>query len=77
MLENCAGLEDCERVLAGQVEKVAFLGQVELSPEDVEKLGALIRGIWPKWAGSKGGNGKAGYFWSLQGNLWYNFEEDL
>ncbi|AFV10499.1 hypothetical protein Tph_c02520 [Thermacetogenium phaeum DSM 12270] len=42
MLENCAGLEDCERVLAGQVEKVAFLGQVELSSEDVEKLGALI-----------------------------------
>lgn len=42
MLENCAGLEDCERVLASKVEKVAFLGQVELSSEDVEKLGALI-----------------------------------
>ncbi|MGQ9512885.1 hypothetical protein [Thermodesulfitimonas sp.] len=43
MLERCADLAECERVLSGTLEGVTFLGQVELSAEDTEKLGLLIR----------------------------------
>ncbi len=43
MLERCTNLEDCERILSVEAEKVAFLGQVELSVGDIEKLGVLIR----------------------------------
>jgi hypothetical protein len=43
MLERCIDVEDCEQVLSAELENVTFLGQVELSAEDIEKLGVLIR----------------------------------
>jgi hypothetical protein len=43
MLERCADLAECERVLSATLKGVTFLGQVELSAEDTEKLGLLIR----------------------------------
>jgi uncharacterized protein YoxC len=43
MLEGCVALEECERLLAEKVENTGFLGEVELSPEDLKKLSAMIR----------------------------------
>ncbi|MEW6573199.1 MAG: hypothetical protein AB1374_06155 [Bacillota bacterium] len=43
MLERCADLAKCERVLSATLKGVTFLGQVGLSAEDTEKLGLLIR----------------------------------
>lgn len=43
MLERCAELTECEQILSEKLREVTFLGQVELSREDIEKLGNLIR----------------------------------
>lgn len=43
MLEKCTNLEDCERLFSVGMENVTFLGQVEFTKEDIEKLGVLIR----------------------------------
>ena len=42
MLETCVSLGDCERVLTEKFRRVRFLGEVELSSEDVQRLNALI-----------------------------------
>ncbi len=42
MLEMCVSLVDCERVLIEEFRSVTFLGEVELSSEDVQRLNALI-----------------------------------
>lgn len=42
MLEVCSTLADCERVLGEKFQEVRFLGEVELLPKDVEKLGRFI-----------------------------------
>lgn len=43
MLANCSSLVECEKFLAEAVRKVKFIGQVELTEEEVLKLGALIK----------------------------------
>ncbi len=42
MLEMCVSLVDCERVLIEEFRSVTFLGEIELSSEDVQRLNALI-----------------------------------
>ncbi len=38
MLETCVSLYDCERVLIEKFQEVKFIGEIELSPEDIRKL---------------------------------------
>ncbi|NLG78818.1 MAG: hypothetical protein GX492_03180 [Firmicutes bacterium] len=43
MLERCLTLAECERILDEKTRTVAFVGQMRLSRDDVEKLGSFIR----------------------------------
>lgn len=43
MLNNRLSLIECEEVLAESVSRVEFIGQIELTEEEVLKLGALIK----------------------------------
>jgi phage FluMu protein Com/uncharacterized protein YlzI (FlbEa/FlbD family) len=43
MFENCTILNECEEVILQNLKGVSFLGQIELSSEDVDKLGTLIK----------------------------------
>ena len=38
MLETCVSLADCERVLVEKFQKIKFIGEIELSSEDIQKL---------------------------------------
>jgi hypothetical protein len=42
VLETCVSLGDCERVLFERLRKVKFIGEVELSSADLQKLTNLI-----------------------------------
>ncbi len=42
MLETCVSLADCERVLVEKFQKVKFIGEIELSSEDIRKLTSFI-----------------------------------
>ncbi len=43
MLNNCSSLVECEKALVEPVGKVGFIGQIELTKEEVLKLSALIK----------------------------------
>ena len=42
MLETCVSLVDCERILVEKFQKVKFIGEIELSSEDIRKLTNFI-----------------------------------
>jgi len=42
MLENCSTLNECERVIYDRLRGIDFLGEIELTLEDAEKLRNLI-----------------------------------
>jgi hypothetical protein len=42
MLETCVSLVDCERVLIEKFQRVKFIGEIELSSEDIRKLTNFI-----------------------------------
>ena len=42
MLKACVSLADCERVLIEGIQKVRFIGEIQLSAEDVQKITNLI-----------------------------------
>ena len=43
MLNNCSSLIECEKALVEPVGRVEFIGQIELSKEEVLKLSALVK----------------------------------
>lgn len=43
MIEDCSDLLQCENRLSKEVQNVSLLGQIALSPEDLDHLGTLIR----------------------------------
>ncbi len=42
MLETGVSLVDCERILVEKFQKVKFIGEIELSSEDIRKLTNFI-----------------------------------
>lgn len=42
MLETCVSLVDCERILVEKFQKVKFIGEIELSSEDIRTLTNFI-----------------------------------
>ena len=42
MLETCADLIACERCLRNSLDKCEYIGQVDLSRDDLDKLGQLM-----------------------------------
>ena len=43
MIEDCSNLLQCEARLSEEIHNVDLLGQIALSPEDLDHLGTLIR----------------------------------
>lgn len=43
MFEHCTILNECEEIIIQNLNGVNFLGQIELSPNDVNKLGTFIK----------------------------------
>lgn len=42
MLGTCVSLNDCERILKRELPKLKFIGELELSSDDVQKLNNFI-----------------------------------
>jgi len=42
MLDNCVDLAGCERILVKYINDITYLGQIEITEEDVAKLGEFI-----------------------------------
>lgn len=43
MFENCTIINECEEIILQNLNGISFLGQIELRPEDVKKLGDFIK----------------------------------
>lgn len=43
MIEHCSNLRECEHKLAREAQKARLLGEISHSPDDLHRLGALIR----------------------------------
>ena len=43
MLENCTNLFECEKILSASLDNIKYLGEVDFSLEDIDKLSALIK----------------------------------
>lgn|GEM_PF-5365942 len=48
MLENCSNILECERILSSQLDSIQYIGQVELTPGDIEILKRFIKENIPK-----------------------------